>query len=372
MSKLSKYALALLGTVAIVLLVWYFGKIVTYILISAVLAIIGKPLVKILTKIHWHNRSFPRWAAALATLIAIWGVAILFVSLFFPLVFNKVSDLASLDIKNILESSFYEPIQSLENWLREFFSIREDFSLIDGFAQEIGNLFQIDRLNEAIKSIVTVIGNTLIALFCITFITFFFLKEENLFQNMVVGLFPKKYEHNVIHALSSVTKLLTRYFTGIIAESTAIMLLLSGIFLIWGFNAETAFFMGVIMGILNVIPYVGPLSGAIICAIVGLVTPLEGTSIVQMIFIIGGTIASVKLADDFILQPLLYSQRVYAHPLEIFLVLLMAGSIGQSLGGIQGTLLAMLLAIPAYTVLRVFAKEFFFNFGLVQQLTEKI
>ena len=150
------------------------------------------------------------------------------------------------------------------------------------------------------------------------------------------------------------------------------MLLLSGIFLIWGFNAETAFFMGVIMGILNVIPYVGPLSGAIICAIVGLVTPLEGTSIAQMIFIIGGTIASVKLADDFILQPLLYSQRVYAHPLEIFLVLLMAGSIGQSLGGIQGTLLAMLLAIPAYTVLRVFAKEFFFNFRLVQQLTEKI
>lgn len=372
MSKLSKYALALLGTVAIGILVWYFGRIVSYILISAVLAIIGKPLVKMLTGIRWRNRKFPRWAAALTTLLAIWAVAVLFASLFFPLVFNKVSDLASLDVRNILESSFYEPIQSFENWLRAFFSIREDFSLIDGFAQEIGNLFQIDKLNEAIKSIVSVIGNTFIALFSITFITFFFLKEENLFQNMVVGLFPKKYEHNVIHALGSVTKLLTRYFTGIIAESTIIMLLLSGVFLIWGFNVETAFFMGIVMGILNVIPYVGPLSGAIICLIVGFVTPLDGASMGHMILIIGGTIACIKLADDFVLQPMLYSERVYAHPLEIFLVLLIAGSIGQSIGGIQGTLLSMLLAIPAYTVLRVFAKEFFFNFRLVQQLTEKI
>lgn len=372
MSKLSKYILAALGTIAIGLLVWYFGRIVAYILISAVLAIIGKPLVKALSKIRWGNRQFPRWAAALTTLVAIWALAALFVALFFPLVFNKISDLASLDVRQILESSFYEPIQSLENWLREFFSIREDFSLIDGFAQSIGNLFQADKLNEAIKSIVTVIGNTFIALFSVTFITFFFLKEENLFQNMITGLFPKKYEHNVEHALGSVTKLLTRYFTGLIAESTILMLVLSGVFLIWGFNVQTAFFMGIVMGILNVIPYVGPLCGAIICIIVGLVTPLGDANLGEMILIIGGTIAGIKLADDFVLQPLLYSQRVYAHPLEIFLVLLIAGSIGQSLGGIQGTLLAMLLAIPAYTVLRVFAKEFFFNFRLVQQLTEKI
>ena len=53
-----------------------------------------------------------------------------------------------------------------------------------------------------------------------------------------------------------------------------------------------------------------------------------------------------------------------AHPLEIFIVILIAGS----LAGIVG----MLLAIPSYTVLRVFAKEFFSQFRLVQKLTEKI
>ena len=53
-----------------------------------------------------------------------------------------------------------------------------------------------------------------------------------------------------------------------------------------------------------------------------------------------------------------------AHPLEIFVVILIAGSVA----GIVG----MLLAIPAYTVLRVFAKEFFSQVSLVRKLTKQI
>ena len=47
--------------------------------------------------------------------------------------------------------------------------------------------------------------------------------------------------------------------------------------------------------------------------------------------------------------------------MEIFLVILIAGS----MAGIWG----MLLAIPSYTVLRVFAREFFSEYGLVKRLT---
>ena len=53
-----------------------------------------------------------------------------------------------------------------------------------------------------------------------------------------------------------------------------------------------------------------------------------------------------------------------AHPLEVFLVILIAGNVA----GITG----MLLAIPSYTVLRVLAKEFFSEFALVQKLTQNI
>jgi predicted PurR-regulated permease PerM len=63
-------------------------------------------------------------------------------------------------------------------------------------------------------------------------------------------------------------------------------------------------------------------------------------------------------------QPLIYSSSVKAHPLEIFLVIIAAGSIAGILG--------MFLAIPTYTIVRVIAKEFFVNMKLVRKLTENL
>jgi predicted PurR-regulated permease PerM len=73
---------------------------------------------------------------------------------------------------------------------------------------------------------------------------------------------------------------------------------------------------------------------------------------------------SVQVIDNILFQPLIYASSVLAHPLEIFIVLLIAGSVAGILG--------MFLAIPAYTVIRVIAKEFFNNFKLVKRLTENI
>ncbi|HPK05066.1 MAG TPA: AI-2E family transporter, partial [Bacteroidales bacterium] len=65
-----------------------------------------------------------------------------------------------------------------------------------------------------------------------------------------------------------------------------------------------------------------------------------------------------------LLQPFIYSSSVKAHPLEIFIVLLMGGSIAGVIG--------MVLAIPAYTVIRVIASQFLNRFRIVQKLTERM
>ena len=69
---------------------------------------------------------------------------------------------------------------------------------------------------------------------------------------------------------------------------------------------------------------------------------------------------TAQLIDNFIYQPLIYSTSIKAHPLEIFIVLLMAGHIGGTIG--------MLVAIPAYTVLRVIAIRFFYQYKVIQRL----
>lgn len=364
MPNIAKYIAWVVAAAAIIFLIWYFSNIVAYILISAVLAIIGKPLVERLLRIKGRRWKMPRWLAALITLISIWTVFILFFNFFIPLIFNKIHEISNMDI-SFITKAFSGPLQSIHDFLERFFSIPQDRMVVsDQLANKIMGLLNLDAINHALSSIVSLVSSTLVALFSITFITFFFLKEENLFRNMLVAIFPNRYEGNVIRALDSVTKLLIRYFTGIVAESTIIMLLLSTILMIIGFSADTAFFMGTIMGVLNVVPYIGPLIGGIICVIVGIISPLYGMVAGQMILIIGGTIIGVKLVDDFVLQPILYSNMVKAHPLEIFIVILIAGS----MAGIPG----MLLAIPSYTVLRVFAKEFFNHLRLVQKLTENI
>lgn len=364
MSKLSKYVIAIAVTAVILFLVWYFSNIVTYLLISAVLAIIGKPLVELLTRLKIRDRHLPKWLAALLTLLCIWAVAVVFFSLFIPLVLGKLSEFSRLEIPLLIDS-LRVPLSQAEVWLQNFFATyAENFSLTDAITQQITQLLNINALNNFFSSIFSVIGSTVVALFSISFITFFFLKEDRLFYNMVVAVFPNRYEENIRRALDSVTVLLVRYFTGILTESTIIMLLISGVLMIWGFTAENAFFIGLVIGILNVIPYIGPLIGAGISIFVGIASPLPGMSVLDMTLIIGGTVVCIKALDDFILQPVLYSNRVKAHPLEIFIVILIAGSVAGVLG--------MLLAIPSYTVLRVFAKEFFYNFKLVQKLTEKI
>ena len=107
-----------------------------------------------------------------------------------------------------------------------------------------------------------------------------------------------------------------------------------------------------------------PIIGIAIGIFIGVVGSTSDLSVFALMLRIAGTILFAQGVDNFILQPLLYSNRAKAHPLEIFLVILIAGSMAGVLG--------MLLAIPAYNVIRVFAKEFFYNFRVVQKLTEKI
>jgi predicted PurR-regulated permease PerM len=72
----------------------------------------------------------------------------------------------------------------------------------------------------------------------------------------------------------------------------------------------------------------------------------------------------VNMLDGFLVQPYLYSNSVKAHPLEIFIVILMA----SSLAGVWG----MIVAIPTYTLFRIVAKEFLANYKFFKKMTENI
>lgn len=349
---------------AILFLVWYFSSIVVYILISAVLAVVGRPLVKCLSAFHIKGWRVPRWLAALVTLLVIWAVIATLCSLFVPLVFNKIYQFSNVDFATVV-GSIGEPVARAQQNLQNLFALPEStFSLSEELTAALKHLIDIDSLNRVFSSIINVVISSVIAVFSISFITFFFLKDDGLFYAMVTAMFPERYHDNITRALDSVTRLLARYFTGILSESLMLTVAVTLVMMAFGMRAADASFIGLVMGVMNVVPYAGPLIGGIVSVFVGIVTPIEGMTVGHTAFVIAGSLLILKGIDDFVLQPTLYSERVKAHPLEVFLVILIAGSLAGILG--------MLLAIPSYTVIRVFAKEFFSQFTLVRKLTEKI
>jgi predicted PurR-regulated permease PerM len=235
------------------------------------------------------------------------------------------------------------------------------------FSQKIKSVLDIGLFTDIFGSLASAISNIFIALFSITFITFFFLKDEGLFNKGVILLVPTKHEQAIRNVLSSTKDLLMRYFVGIFAQMLGMIILTTiGLYLI-KIDFQTCLVIALFVGIINVIPYIGKLIGTIfgiVIAIASKIQVLPSDQLVTLFILICVVFAIVHLIDNIFLQTLIFSNSVKAHPLEIFLVILIAGH----LAGITG----MLVAIPGYTVIRVFAKQFLNNFKFVKKLTEKI
>ena len=342
---------------AVLAVVGYLWHIVVYVAAAAILAILGRPLVRILSRVKIFGRKVSRSIAAAITLIVIWIVAGGLLALFMPLVFNKVYELSNLDwveITHVVRQSLVDAEVYLEQY-----SPVDVPSLEVMLKDRVFSLFSVDLF----ANVASYLLNLAIAFFSISFITFFFLREDGLFYKGVALFFPERYHENVYRALDSITKLLSRYFIGLFVESLILMTVISIVLMILGMGVNDALVVGLIMGVMNVVPYAGPFIGGCLSVAISMLTPIND-SIFYTTIVVLSTIVIVKLIDDFVIQPTLYSERVQAHPLEVFLVILIAGFIG----GVWG----MLLAIPLYTIIRVFAREFFSEYSVVRKLTSQI
>lgn len=360
LSKILKGALTLVAVGLVLLMLWYLRSVVGYIILSAVLAIVGQPLVERLTAIKIGGWNPSRTVAAGTTLLCMWVVIGGLGMLFIPLVVDKANELLTLDWNGVAES-MREPLSKFENSINSLFltPIIDVIKVIENlFKNIIGGDFVAAFTNVA-SSVVSIA----IALFSVTFITFFFLRDSGLFYKIITLFFPERFHDNIQNALNSITTLLTRYFRGLFVESLIVMMVIAVSMTLFGMTLSNALITGLIMGTLNLIPYAGPVIGCLISMAMGMISPIDG-EIGYTLIVIASTIACVKLIDDFIIQPTLYSKRVNAHPLEVFIVILISGHIG----GVMG----MLLAIPSYTVLRVIASEFFSEYAVVRRLTGNI
>ena len=359
--------LVIAGVVLLGLMVWRFSNIVAYILVASVLSLIARPLVRMLGKIRIWSWQIPVSIRALITLVVIWVVIFGFFRLFIPLVAGEAQELSNIDTELVVKE-FEEPIRRVEQWFSKLNPGRDvAFSFRDEVEQKLASVLNINVITDLVATIASILGNLAWAIFAISFITFFLLREERLISGYIVTLFPEEKEEAFRHALESVKRLLRRYFIGILLQMTGILTLVTLGMTIVGIGFRHGLVIGLLAAVLNIIPYLGPWMGAALGITLGVAANLDMDMATQLLPLMGYMLLVfiiTQLTDNTIFQPIIFGTSVYAHPIEIFVVIMMAGS----LAGIVG----MILAIPTYTVIRVFAKEFFNNFRVVQKLTEKI
>lgn len=362
--RLSGYLIKLGGLAIIAALCWYFKNILIYIIVAFVVSLVGRPIMKLLKKFQIKKFHLPDWFSAVLTILIILSLLILIVTQLIPLVSNIVRDASMLNNGLALESN---PVDKINAWLiRVFPDLGHDFDLMALVMDKLRELVSFSNVSGFVGSVASLVSSAFVGLFAVVFISFFFLKDSNLFERIIYALVPDRIEQTMHATLNDIKQLLSRYFVGLLLEMIGVALIdFLGLWLIARLDFSYAIGIAFIAGLLNVIPYVGPLMGEAIGVILGIVLKVgvgAGLDVNVWVFalIILAIMLTAQLIDNFIYQPVIYSTSIKAHPLEIFIVLLMAGHIGGTVG--------MLVAIPAYTVVRVIALRFFHRFKPIQRL----
>lgn len=355
-NSLLKSIFYLISLILIGYIIYELKIIVGYLIIASILTLLARPVVKLLT-------SKLKFGSTLASIVAISFILIVIsgvISLLIPLVLEQGKNLSLLNV-----NAFQDKINTLYiefNGYLNKFNIDLNQSLVDieGLTKN-----SVEAIPVLLNSVGSILGSITLGILSVIFITFFLLKDGEYFEKLFTQLFPTKMKKRIEKSLIEIKVLLSRYFLGLLFQITILFTMYTIILLIFG--VKDAVVIAFLCALLNLIPYIGPLIGIILMSFLTMTSYLgqdfSSVIIPKTIYVIIGYVFA-QLIDNFLSQPYIFSNSIKSHPLEIFLVILS--------GGILFGIVGMILAIPLYTVIKVFLKVFFSNNALVKKLTKNI
>lgn len=283
-----------------------------------------------------------------------------FIMMFVPLIISQGQNLSVLNTLQI-EKSVVQLADQFTAFLESHNIDGARLLKESNFTSKINFNF-IPNLLNAILGTLSSFG---MGLASVLFITFFFLKDRAMFTRGAKKILPESHEDQILNSVDKINYLLSRYFIGLLIQLFIVFVLYLIVLLIFG--VDNAFVIAFICALLNIIPYVGPLIASVFAALLTMISNLgsdfQSEILPTTIYVMIG-FWIVQVIDNNVSQPFIFSSSVNSHPLEIFLVILIAGF----LSGIVG----MIIAVPLYTILKVIGKEFFPENKIIRLLTKNI
>lgn len=361
--KARNITIGILKAVAIItggiLLLWFFYKIqslILYIGIAAVISLIGRPIVMFLKR----RLRFGNTLATITTLLLVIFMFAILLWVFIPIIVEQSKSISEIDFE-LVKSDLNE----LNIQASDYLGV-DQINIVEAIKNtEYVRNFDIEIIPSFVEIFFGNIGSAIVGLFAVLFIAFFLLKDENIFAYSITAFAKPGNERRFLRVITKIKELLSRYFTGLILQILILTLFYSVLLLI--FDIKNAFAIALICAFLNIVPYLGPIFGAVAMLLVVTSNNLGADFSSELLpklsyMLLGYSLA--QLFDNIITQPVIFGKSVRSHPLEIFLVILIGGLVF----GIAG----MILAVPTYTALKVISKEFLSEYKIVKRLTKDL
>jgi len=331
------------------ILFFLFRSVLVYVAISAVCAIIGSPLVKLFQKIKYKKFQIGKGLASFLTLLSFYTVVTIAVLTVLPFISKEAHYFSNINPNELLART-QGPIDKIEGVIFDY--THKHFSIEEYSREKIISVVNFASFSHWINGITSLTGNFLMYFFALSFITFFFLKDGKMFFDKAKTIIPSRYRQEIPGILPQIKTKLTRYFIGICIEVLAVFLCLSmGLYFV---DVKYFIIIAIVAAIFNVVPYIGPMIGIVFGLTIVSFTYCSGTAdCIHTLFPLLGkaflVFIAVQLLDNILFQPYIYGKSVNAHPLEIFLIVMVFGNLWGVIG--------LIVAIPSWSVVKIVLNE---------------
>jgi predicted PurR-regulated permease PerM len=327
-----------IAAAVVLLLLWLLKSALTPLAVAFVFAYFLDPLID-----RFEARRIPRRVAILF-LVAVSGVAAVVVTVFVvPKLLQEIANLATK-----LPGYLNGAITAINPWFESQFGIAIPTSIREGLEsfKSSGASVPLESLHRLIKQTVHGVTGTLgsaIALLVIPVITYYALLEFDNIKAWLLDLVPVGYRE----AVESKSSMIDELVSGFIRGQLIVAMLLGALYAV-GFSLigiDMAIGIGLIAGMLGIIPYVG--SAVALALAAGLCVLQYGVGL-QLLLVVGWY-AIVQTLEGLFLTPRIVGQSVGIHPVAVIVGLLIGGDLLGFLG--------LIVAVPATAIIQVFVVE---------------
>lgn len=322
----AKFAFVLIIFIALTAIYFYGQSVISPLLISLLFAILLRPISAFLnTKLKIPN--------TLACLITI----LLFVLFFGAILYFISTQLAVMaNDWDKIKANLFTHYHNLQAYVNDTFSISKSEQ------DEMINKATNDSMStgkQIVSSTVMSFSDSLMSLILIPIYIFLILLYRTHFVAFLCQLFKEKYHPKLEDILKTIKTSVQSYIIGLLFEFIIVSVLTAVGLMFLGL--KYAILLGVITGLLNLIPYIGIL----IAGILTVIASLTGTSDLSIILGILIVNVVVQLIDNNILVPMVVSSKVEINSIASIVGIIIFGMIA----GISG----MFLAIPIMAIMKV-------------------